>query len=115
MNHKSVDGDVRIRYGSVYKADSEYLWLNTSANPSDTSSVSSKVFPAVFLGVSVFEQMRETIVFFVMHNYFYRAAAVDNLGCTPRTTVSFCSFWTKPPDLRYTFLRGTLHSGFYIV
>ena len=27
------------RYGSVYKADSEYLWLNTSANPSDTSSV----------------------------------------------------------------------------
>ncbi|MBP3362142.1 MAG: S-layer homology domain-containing protein [Clostridia bacterium] len=35
----SMAADVRIRYGSVYKMDGEYLWLNTSDNPADISSV----------------------------------------------------------------------------
>ena len=35
----SMAADVRIRYGSVYKTDGEYMWLNTSADPSDTSAV----------------------------------------------------------------------------
>ena len=28
-----------MRYGSVYKADADYVWLNISSDPSDTSKV----------------------------------------------------------------------------
>ena len=35
----SMAGDVRIRYGSVYKTDGEYLWLNTSSDPADISAI----------------------------------------------------------------------------
>lgn len=35
----AMGSDQRIRYGSVYKADNEYLWLNVGTDPSDTSKV----------------------------------------------------------------------------
>ena len=35
----SLSGDQRIRFGSVYKVNSDYLWLNVSDDPSDTSAV----------------------------------------------------------------------------
>ena len=35
----SMAADVRIRYGSVYKTDGQYLWFNTAENPSDISGV----------------------------------------------------------------------------
>lgn len=35
----SMASDERMRYGSVYKADADYVWLNISSDPSDTSKV----------------------------------------------------------------------------
>lgn len=57
----SMAGDVRIRYGSVYKTDEEYLWLNTSSDPSDVSAVEATKYSSARIYVYDKEDKEYTV------------------------------------------------------
>ena len=57
----SMAGDVRIRYGSVYKTDGEYLWLNTSSDPSDVSAVEATKYLSARIYVYDKEDKKYTV------------------------------------------------------